>query len=846
MIHDGDMVQLKRGGSEATRAAFAAAAGAAGLPGGRYGHFADDGGAFVITDPDAPTPWTNVVCAGRYGFVVSHNGAGFSWLDDAQHNVLTRWEMDLVRDDRGKFLYVIDLDSREVWSAAPAPCRPAYQAYACEHAPGQTTFRTRCNDIEAEWVMGLAPDSTAELWSVRITNRSARPRRLRVCSYLEWCCGVAPDSKREFHKLFLRTRYDAGRRAIVATRTMWDLPGGPEASHWNRPWPYAAAHAVRGEALEPTLAIDDKTEFLGRYGSPARPAALGSPPPGVGAAAGRQGDAIAALGGDLTLEPGAGASLLYILAIAEDEASLETTLDRFPTPESGEAALRASAEAWRGALAGVRVQSAWPDFDALNNTWLPYQAQSARLHGRTGYYQQSGARGFRDQLQDSQVWLATAPERTLDQIVRHAARQFTTGAVQHWWHELADFGNPTTCSDDLLWMPFVMANYLRETGDLAALDRQAPFLDSGESASLLEHCRRALDLADRRRSPRGLPLIGSCDWNDGLSAVGIEGRGESVWLAFFEIDLLRDWQEIFLRAGDPTAAAAAVRRHDALVEAVNAHAWDGEWFRRATRDDGRWLGAAACTEGSIYLNPQVWAIMADATTPERATAAWESTKDHLLTDYGPLLLAPAYATPDASIGYITRYPPGARENGGVYTHAATWALAAACKRREPQTVASIWRSLSPILRWAKDADVYAAEPFVLPGNSDGPLATTPGRAGWTWYTGSAAWLHRISLEWVLGIRPTWEGLRIDPCPAPDMGRVRVRRSWRGCELLIGFDASEFAPGARAVVHADGRRLDSGLLRPGDIEGKSTLEVTVSWASEPATPAAHTHRGRTTA
>ncbi len=797
----------------------------------KYGHFDPSLASFTVTDPGAPTPWTNVVCDGRYGFIVSHNGGGFSWLDDAQHNVLTRWEMDLVRDDRGKLLYVLDLDSWEVWSAAPAPCRPAYDRYACEHAPGRTTFRTELHGVEVEWTMSLAWGMGAEVWCVTVRNRTQRPRRLRLCSYLEWCCGAAPDAKREFHKLFFETGHDAARNALVATKTMWDLPGGSEAEHWNRPWPYAAAHMLRGDSLEPVVAAADKQAFLGRYGQPAHPLGL-LEPPAIGAGCGRHGDAVAALGGDLVLGPGGETSLHFVLAVAESIAAVGETLDRLSTFGAAEEAVLASDGQWRGLLGDSAVRSGWPDFDAMNTTWLPYQAMSGRLFGRTGYYQQSGAFGFRDQLQDSQVWLARRPERTLEQIERHAARQYAGGAVQHWWHALADFGNPTECSDDYLWLPFVAANYLRETGDVGVLGRTAPFLDDASGATILEHCRRAFTRAFGRISERGLPLIGSCDWNDGLSAVGVRGKGESVWMAFFLIDLLRDWSRILGDLGDHAALEYAARR-SALVEAVNEHAWDGAWFRRATRDDGRWLGSGECEAGSIYLNPQTWAIMSDGTTPERASAAWAGVKARLLTDYGPLLLAPAYTEPDASIGYITRYPPGSRENGGVYTHAATWALAAAAKMGEQETVARVWRSLSPILRSARDADVYAAEPYVLPGNSDGPLAPAPGRAGWTWYTGSAAWLNRICLEWVLGVRPTWEGLLIDPCAPREMGVVEVTRRWRGAGVRVRFDAAECARGMRPVVRVNGRPLGANTIRPGDIRGESEIDVAVSW--EPALP-----------
>lgn len=847
MLHDGHMTELKRGGSGTVRPVIADSPGGSLVKPGRYGRFTPDGLGYVVTDCRAPAPWANVVSDGRYGFVVSHNGGGFSWYDDAQHNVLTRWEMDLVRDDRGKLLYLHDLDSGETWSAAPAPCFSLYDSYSCEHRVGETIFSTEASGITVEWTMGLDFGQGAEVWTVRVRNVSGRTRRVRVCSYLEFCCGVAPDAKREFHKLFLTTDYDTRRNAVFATKTMWDLPGGGDKEHWNRPWPYVAAHSMCVEKGELSVALGDKTAFLGRYGSLASPTAL-SESRELGEACGRHGDGAAALGADLEIEAGGETRLHYVLAIAETRRGVEETIDRLATFEAAEAALRGSESKWGELLEDVKVRSELPDFDLLNSTWLPYQAMSARLFGRTGYYQQSGAFGFRDQLQDSQVWLARKPERTALQIMLHASRQFTSGAVEHWWHALANFGNPTTCSDDYLWLPFVVANYLRETGDWSLLEQAAPFLDTGGRGTILEHCSRSLAKAAEGCSERGLPLIGACDWNDGLSACGVDGRGESVWLAFFQIDILRDWSHIASVAGDASLASRCASERERLTEAVNAHGWDGEWFRRATTDEGRWLGSSGSDEGQIYLNPQTWAVMTGGSTPERVRQAWESVKAQLLTDAGPLLLAPAYTVPDASIGYITRYPPGSRENGGVYTHAATWALAAACKMREPETAERIWRTLSPITRSAGREDEYVAEPYVLPGNSDGPLAPVPGRAGWTWYTGSAAWLNRVSVDWVAGVRATWEGLAVDPCPLPSMGRTEVTRRWRGREVVVRFDAGGFVPGAQARIMLNGEAYGSSVVRESDLSGEGAVEIEVSWGDdsrEPKPRASGAHAQRST-
>jgi cellobiose phosphorylase len=829
------------------------------------GRFSDDGRRFIIDRPDTPTPWVNVICNGRdqegYGLVVSQSGGGFSWMGNSQLNVLTRWEMDLVQDRHGKFLYLRDTDTNEVWSLAPAPCRSVYDAYRCVHGPGASVFETERAGIRARWTLTVSPSDPVEIWRIELENVSGRDRSLRVASYLEWCCGVAPDSKREFHKLFITTRHDPKRRAILATKNMWDLPPRNESEHWNRPWPFVAAHAVNlepGARFDRDIAIGDKTVFLGRNGDPRDPAALRAPP-AAGAGVGRFADGVASLGGDFTLPAGKAVRLSYLLACGHDDKRVLSLLDRYADLRIVDEAIEGAEKAWEDRLAPTRISTDRPDFDLLNNTWLPYQAISGRLWGRTGYYQQSGAFGFRDQLQDSQVWLPLDPARTAEQILLHAGHQFADGSVYHWWHPAlgesskaakqqsskSDFnsgdhgrdacatdrevGLRTACSDDYLWLPFVTAAYIRETADTSILDEVAPFVDDKRPTSLLDHCKRSVARAFSRLSPRGLPLIGSCDWNDGLSAMGVEGRGESVWLAFFLADVLEQFAHVLRLTGgkDDVTARDWLAARDRLIRAANLHAWDGAWFRRATSDDGNWIGSAANDAGRIYLNPQTWAILTRGSTTERLADAWASVKEHLVRDMGPLLLAPAYSVPDPAIGYITRYAPGSRENGGVYMHAATWALAAACAMNDRDAASRIWESISPPARSARDPERYAAEPYVTPGNVDGPDSATPGRAGWTWYTGSAGWLNRVSLEWVLGVRPTWEGLLIRPCPPASLGRVEARRRWRGVDVVVRFDATAWSAGEPRLT-VNGVAIAGATLRSEDIVGLKEVVVEVDW------------------
>lgn len=792
----------------------------------RYGHFEQDGKTFVITDSSAPTPWVNVVSNGRYGFVVSHNGGGFSWLDNSQLNVLTRWDMDLARDSAGRYLYLSDLDTGEVWSLAPAPCRPAYDRYRCEHSPGSTRFATEFAGIRATWTMAAAPNDNVEGWLVEITNLTDKPRRLRLSSFFEWCCGVAPDVKREFHRLFFTTWHDPARKAVFASKNMWDVPPRNEAEHWNRPWPYIAAHSTGGDGYAADLATADKTAFFGRYGSPATPDWMTTLEAGAGKF-GRFGDASAALGGDFVLARSGRSRFYFLTAIAETRDATAALLDKYGSLERVEKLAGEAGAAWDKRLSQSRLKSAMPDADLLSNYWLPYQAISARLWGRTGYYQQSGAFGFRDQLQDSQVWLPLDPSKCRDQILLHARHQFQNGSVYHWWHPLTETGLRTACSDDYLWLGFITAQYIKDTGDLAILDAKEPFVDDATPATLLVHIEKAISRSLSRLSPRGIPHIGSCDWNDGLSSMGVAEKGESVWLAMFLGSILADMERIYVAIGKPAEAQNAGATRAKLLGAVNEHAWDGNWYRYGTRDDGAWVGSNKSLEGKIHLNAQTWAILTGTAPTDRAASAWESVKENLLTSFGPLLLAPAYTIPDAQIGYITRYAPGSRENGGVYMHAATWALAAACEMNDVASVEKIWRSVSPPLR-SSDADAYRAEPYVVPGNVDGPLSDLPGRAGWTWYTGSAQWLRRVLNEWVLGVRPTWEGLAVRPCVPSCFGVVTVSRLWRGCMVRVRYDARDARPGAQPHLTVGGRPIEGCVITPELVEGLASIDVEAVW------------------
>lgn len=765
-----------------------------------YGYFTQSGDEYVITRPDTPMPWVNVISNGDYGMVISQVGGGYSWRTHASMNRLTRWEQDLVRDRWGKYLYLRDAETGEYWSVTWHPCPDKLSDYRVRHGWGYTVFEGVHGRIASAFTVFVPIDDPCEVWLLHLRNRDKTPRRLQVFSYLEWLLGTAPDWHREFRRLFIQTRYVPEQGTLLATSVLWDIPGRGN-TRWYSDWEYVAFHSV---SIPPAGFDGDKRAFLGRYRELDAPSAVVS-----GKSfntQGRWGDGIGSLQVVVEIPPGEAVEIAFTLGAADNEAQALSLVEKYRHLSTVHEALAEVKTFWKQTVGGITVQT--PD-DAVNviaNGWLAYQAISCRLWARTAYYQTGGAYGYRDQLQDSLVWLLLGqPERTLEQIRLHARHQYQDGTVLHWWHPLAEDGLRSYYSDDLLWLPLAVLYYLSETGDFDCLQEEIPFFDSG-SASLLEHCLRAFHKALDRRSERGLPLILQADWNDGMNAVGVGGKGESIWMAHFLHYLLTRWAE--LPVIDAQTAARFCQEAQALREAVNRYGWDGRWYWRASTDSGRLLGSAQNAQGRLYLNAQTWAVLGDTAPADRAEQALQAAREHLYTDYGALLLAPAYRVPDPEIGYLTRYAPGSRENGGVYCHAACWTVLAERKLHGAGDAYRLWRSFCPPVR-GMEPERYAAEPYVMPGNVDGPDSPHEGRGGWTWYTGSAAWYLRALVEGVLGVEATLHRLRVQAELPAEWEFYSLRRRFRGAMYDITVRRAQ--PGEPSGCTVDGQAWTSSTL-----------------------------------
>ncbi len=782
-----------------------------------YGYFSDDGKEYVIKTPFTPRPWGNIISNGDFGMMISQTGSGYCWRGNAGQNRITRSFQDLVKDNWGIYFYFRDLNRGKYWSATYKPVMHSYSHYSVVHGIGYSRFIQQVEEIVSEMTVFVSAHDPVQIFQIKITNQSAETRELDVTSYAEWLLGFAPDEHREFHKLFIETSADVVGRTLFARKCLWGFPDD-KGRHNNIDWPYTAFMSVS----EPIKSFDcDKETFIGMYHNDDRPQAMEVPT--LGGRKGRFTDAIAALQVAVTLEPGETKTVVFTLGAAEDhKENVLELVQRYTSAEKSEEALQDVHDFWAQFLDGEHVETPDDAFNFMTNYWLKYQSISCRLWGKSALYQVSAGFGFRDQLQDSQIFLVSDPEWTKKQLLMHAAHQYIEGDVLHWWFSIRDWGPRTNCSDDLLWLPFILDAYLKETNDFGILDEKISYLN-GAAESLYEHCKRAMERSFSRFSPRGIPLMGDHDWNDGLSAVGTLLKGESFWVAEFLYMILGNFIPISRMRGDEGFAVRCETIRENLKYAMDRYGWDGEWYLQATTDDGLLLGSRENAEGKIFLMPNNWAVISGIADPEKGRQAMGSVTKYLLKDYGTLLNFPAFTSPRPDVGYVTRYAPGLRENGGVYTHAATWSVWAYALMGEAELAYEAYKRICPPNRSA-DIQTYMAEPYVTPGNIDGPLSEYFGRGGWTWYTGSSQWLHRVATHWILGIRPQADGLLVDPSIPADWPGYTVTRKFRKAIYQIQVKNPKHVNKGVKSLMVDGKVIQGQVIPDFSDDRLHTVEV----------------------
>lgn len=784
-----------------------------------YGGFSQNGREYVIRlEPGRPTPapWVNVIGYPAFGFMVTEAGSQCTWSVNSGENRLTPWSNDPVRDPSGEALYLRDEETGEVWTPTPLPSGESIP-FTVRHGAGYTQFEHESHGLEQCLRLFASPTDPVKIIQLRLKNTWDHPRRITATEYVEWVLGTTHAASQPY----LIPEYDGERGCLLVTNP-YNSEFGARAAF------LAASKSIHGVTA-------DRAEFLGRNGSPARPAAFNRLGLEQRITAGE--DPCGVLQVHIDLPPGGEEEIYFLLGQGDDKNHTLKLVETYHDAQQVESAWQQTQAFWDQLLDAIQVYTPQPAVDLILNRWLLYQALSCRVWGRTAFYQSSGAFGFRDQLQDVLATLYIDPEIAREQILDSARHQFEEGDVLHWWHPPSGRGVRTRFSDDLLWLPYITAFYVEATGDTGILDEQVPYLHAeplkpGEDEryglypqteqgfSLLDHCQRAIKKG-ATEGPHKLPLIGTGDWNDGLNRVGNQGKGESIWLAWFLIDVLNRFAEMCERYRQPVPddLKQKIEQYRAQAQAYASHieesAWDGKWYRRAYYDDGAPLGSERDPEGKIDSIAQSWAILSGAGQPDHAHQAMQSVIEHLVrpNDRLILLFTPPFDKTPRDPGYIKGYLPGTRENGGQYTHAATWTCWAFTRMENGKQAAALYDLLNPIFQSSRQdmADSYRVEPYVICADiySAPPYVR---RGGWTWYTGSAAWMYRLGLEAILGFQVAGgadgKRLRVQPAINPDWDGFTIHYRFGKSTYHIAVSNPDHVANGVSQVTLDGKLQDA--------------------------------------
>jgi cyclic beta-1,2-glucan synthetase len=744
------------------------------------GGFTPDGLEYVIVVDDknkTPAPWVNVIANRNFGTIVSENGSAYTWIENAHELRLTPWNNDPVSDTGGEVFYIRDYETGHFWSTTLLPAG-GKTSYITRHGMGYSVFEHIEDGIYSEMTVFVDTEATIKFTVLKIRNQSGRERKLSATGYIEWVLGT----NRMKTAMHIHTELDPDSGALFA-KNPYDIEVSGRVAFFDV------------DFIKKTFTAD-RTEFIGRNGNLKNPDAMSRTK--LSGKVGLALDPCAAIQVPFELADGEETEIIFRLGAGKNENHASDTARQFRGSVEAHDALERTKNYWKHVVGALQVETPDTALNFISNGWLTYQTISSRIRGRSGYYQSGGAFGFRDQLQDVLSLLHTVPHLAREQILLSASRQFKEGDVQHWWHPPVGQGVRTRCSDDYLWLPLVTALYVLTTGDTDILNESVTFLDgrilnkgeesyydtpviSNNSATLYEHCVLAIKRGFTY-GEYGLPLIGAGDWNDGFDRVGNEGKGESVWMAFFLYDILIRFEGIARLHDDLPFAEECKKQAQQLKENIDKNAWDGEWYKRAWFDNGTPLGSHLNEECKIDSIAQSWSVISGAGSPERMNLAMDSAYENLVQKKDSIikLLEPPFDKADLNPGYIKGYVPGVRENGGQYTHAAVWMIMAFAKLGNKKRVWELLTMINPINHGKNPAEIaiYKVEPYVLAADVYGCYPHA-GRGGWTWYTGSAGWMYQLIVEYFLGMQQEGNKLKFAPCIPDEWETFKIHyRYWK--------------------------------------------------------------------
>ena len=774
----------------------------------KYGNFSDDGKEFVISDVKTPTPWINYIYNEKYFATISNNGGGISYYKNPLHGRITRYRINDVPADRpGKYVYVKDTNTNEIWSLTWQPVGKNPEAYKVTHGFGYTRVDSEINEIESSILYFVPLGDNREIWKAKLTNNSKSKRKLSLTGYVEFALGhgLVDIINQCDDQHFNRVHFDKKTNSLFATKTYWVTKSNGTQQQENQEWDQWTFFTVNHQV---TKYETIREKFLGFYRNENNPLAIETG--NFSCQDTDFGNTVGALQIEIELNPGESKDVIFSLGVilkVDYEEKKNITPLLFKNVIDVENAFYEVKTKWNNFFKNTSAETPDRDVNTFMNYWMQYQAKVAFDVGRVAsfyYWGISRGFGFRDTSQDVIAVTISEPQKAFERIMFLAKQMFTDGRVYHHFYNEGS-GELTKHCDDPLWFILAVTDYIKETGDFSILQKEAPFVDK-ESGTILEHLFAVVNFVKNNLTRHNLPIFGRGDWNDTLDYIGGDDGGESVWGAMFYVAMLNKFIELLKVLNESYNEVSELKEQ--ISESIDKLCWDGEWYVRAFGEAGRKIGSKENKYGKIFINTQSWPVLAELPNRERLISSLNSAKKHLDSDFGPKICAPAYREIDPNIGLITRCVAGKKENAAVFNHPNTWLIQAECIMGRGNQAFEYYKKLLPN---RIDSDIYQAEPYVYSQYITSDEHPTAGKASHSWQTGTAAWMYRISFDYILGVRPTYNGLLIDPAIPSDWKSFKVDRVFRDTKYFIEVENPDGLENGVSSISVDGEIIEGNIL-----------------------------------